>query len=300
MKSVKVLTTLAIALIAVGCSKVPAGNVGVKVYLLGGAKGVDSEELGPGRYYIGINEELYLFPTFTQNYTWTFAPVDEDGDGDIDDSEKIDESIQFQTAEGMNVAADVGISYTVDPTKVTVLFQKFRKGIDEITDGYLRNQVRDALVKAAGNLPIETVYGKGKTELLDTVEKNVRSQVAPVGIIVEKLYWAGTFRLPDAVVTSINSKIKATQMAQQRRNEVEQAKAEAEKAIETSRGVAESRLTVARADAESIRLKGDALRDNPQVLQLRYLEKWNGTLPTTMAGDAGMLIQLPVPTAVGK
>lgn len=52
-----------------GCSKVPAGEVGVKVYLLGTDKGVDHEVLGPGRYWIGINQDLYLFPIFTQNYT---------------------------------------------------------------------------------------------------------------------------------------------------------------------------------------------------------------------------------------
>ena len=61
----------ALALMGTACSKVPSGHVGVKVYLLGGEKGVDSEELGVGRYYIGINEELYLFPTFKQNYVWT-------------------------------------------------------------------------------------------------------------------------------------------------------------------------------------------------------------------------------------
>ena len=52
---------------AVGCSRVPPGYVGVKVNLLGGAKGVDTEELGVGRYFIGPNTELHLFPTFTQN-----------------------------------------------------------------------------------------------------------------------------------------------------------------------------------------------------------------------------------------
>ena len=58
------------------CTKVPAGYKGIRVYLLGNKKGVDIEELGVGRYYIGINQELYLFPTFTQNYVWTQS-VDE-------------------------------------------------------------------------------------------------------------------------------------------------------------------------------------------------------------------------------
>jgi hypothetical protein len=42
-------TLLIIGLLTLAaCSKVPAGNVGIKVYLLGGDKGVDHEELGPG------------------------------------------------------------------------------------------------------------------------------------------------------------------------------------------------------------------------------------------------------------
>lgn len=131
-----------LVLLITGCSKVPSGNVGIKFYLLGGGKGVDTEELGPGRHWIGINEELYLFPTFTQNYTWARV------------KNSPDESISFQTDQGLSVNADVGISYAVDPTKVSVLFQKYRKGIEEITDVYLRNMVRDALVQSASTRPI--------------------------------------------------------------------------------------------------------------------------------------------------
>ncbi len=55
-----------IALNFSACDRVPAGNVGVKVYLLGSDKGVDHEVLGTGRYFIGINEELYISHIFTK------------------------------------------------------------------------------------------------------------------------------------------------------------------------------------------------------------------------------------------
>lgn len=267
----KLLILFPILLLA-ACSKVPAGNVGVKFYMLGGAKGADTEELGPGRYWIGMNEELYLFPTFTQNYTWTKGEVDE--------------SITFQTDQGLSVNADLGISYAVDPAKVTTLFQKYRKGIDEITDVYLRNMVRDALVTSASTRQIESVYGAGKAELLAEVEARVKDQVKPIGINIERLYWAGDFRLPPAVTQSINAKIQATQIAQQRRNEVEQAKAAADKQIEGARGIAESRLMVAKAEAESIRIKGEALSENPRLVELSAIEKWDGKLPQFTGGGA--------------
>ena len=51
--------------------KVEAGYVGIKVNMLGSDKGVDSEVLGVGRYWIGWNQELFKFPTFQQTVSWT-------------------------------------------------------------------------------------------------------------------------------------------------------------------------------------------------------------------------------------
>ena len=110
-KFLKIIALGIMGVTLVGCSKVPVGNVGIKVYLLGSAKGVSNEEvLGVGRYYIGWNEELYLFPTFTQNYNF-------------DKAGQYDESITFQTSQGLSVNADVGISYSLEPSKIHVLFQ---------------------------------------------------------------------------------------------------------------------------------------------------------------------------------
>lgn len=293
----KIAVAVAIALSLVGCTKVPAGNVGVKVYLLGNSKGVDVEELTPGRYWIGINEELYLFPTFTQTYTWTYEWVDDNGDGKRSPDEVVDESISFQTKEGLDVSADIGISYTVDPTKVSVLFQKYRKGIDEITDLALRNYVRDTFVKVAGSRSIEDVYGAGKEALLKEVEERVRTEVAQYGIIVEKLFWAGKPRLPGTIVNSINAKIEATQKTQQRENEVAQSKAEADKKVEEARGEADSTLLRAKAEAEAIRIKGQALAENPKLVEYAGIEKWNGEMPGVLVvgKDNGALPFITVP-----
>lgn len=250
---------LGIMLGTVGCSKVPAGHRGIKVYLLGSGKGVDSEVLGVGRYFIGINEELYLFPVFTQNYTWTN-----------------DQAISFQTSEGLAVRADVGISYTIDPNKVHLVFEKYRRGVDEITDTYLRNMVRDSLNKRASELSVEDVYGKGKVGLINSVFEDVASQVSDIGIIIEKIYWIGEIDLPDTVKASLNAKIEATQMAMRRQNEVAQAKAEADKKIEEARGIAESmRITNQEVTDKVLRLR-------ELEIQQQFLEKWNGVLPQTL------------------
>ena len=282
-KSIGLALMLCVGLAA--CSKVPAGNVGVKINLLGSDKGVNSEELGPGRYWIGINEELYLFPTFSQNYTWTQAP---------DETGNEDESLSFQDRDGLIANADVGITYSIDPTKATEIFEKYRKGINEITDIYLRNMVRDALVKRASSQPLEYLYGPGKSELIDNVQKDVSSQVASIGIRVEKIYWIGAIRLPPEIAARISEKIGASQKTMQRRAEVEQTKAEADKAIEEARGIAQSQVVAAEAEAQAITVKAKAQAEanrilsqsiTPELVKYKAIEKWGGTLPQTITSS---------------
>jgi regulator of protease activity HflC (stomatin/prohibitin superfamily) len=264
-----------------GCSKVPAGYKGIKVYLLGGDKGVEREELGVGRYWIGINEELYLFPTFTQNVVWTQDPTE---------GSPTDESITFQTVEGMEVGADIGISYRILPDRVDSIFQKYRKGIDEITDIYLRNMVRDAFTAASSTKEVENVYGKGKTELLAEVEENVRQQVGSIGIEVERIYFVGKLRLPDNVTGALNAKIEATQKAQQRENEVREAEAEAAKTVATAEGEAKAILRVAEAQAKANRIIAASITS--QLISYKSIEKWDGIMPRLMSGNGGGMIPL--------
>lgn len=248
-------------------TKVTAGNVGVKVHLLGSSKGVDSEEVGPGRYWVGWNEEMYIFPTFTQNYTW------EDTNG---------EAIKFQTSEGMKVSADIGISYRIEPTKVNDIFQKYRRGVAEITDIYLRNMVRDAINNEASKKPVEYVYGAGKEELMQSVERRVKDQVEGIGIIIEKIYLTRDIDLPPEVVSSLNLKIQANQQAQQRQNEIATARAEADKKIEEARGVAQSIQVIAKSQADANKILSESI--TPQLVQYKSLEKWDGILPRMTGG----------------
>lgn len=259
--------------ILAGCNDVPVGHVGIKVYKFGGDKGVDHEVLPVGRYYIGINEQLYTFPTFTQTDTWRKGS-------------NRDESITFQTKEGLSVNGDFGIQFAVDPKLVPVLFQKYRRGIDEISDLFLRNEVRDAAVNLASKESVEYIYGEGKAKFVDDIETSVRARVGGQGINIEKVYVIDNFRLPPSVVKAIDEKIGATQLAIQRQNEIVTAKAEADKKIEAARGEGESILVVARSQAEANDLIAKSI--TPNLLENKRLEKWDGKNPTHVLGNANM------------
>lgn len=280
----RVILSLLLLLVLTACSKVPAGNVGIKVYLLGGQKGVDTEQLGPGRYWIGFNEDLYLFPTFKQNKIWT------NGEGATEGA------FVFGTIDGMKVSSDVGISYRIKPGSAPKLFQDYRKGINEITDVDIRNMVASEFVTKASSRPVDVVYGAGKETLLKDVETAVRNRLDPQGIDLVALYWSGDLYLPKEVTASINSKIRATQMAQQRQNEVAQAEAEANKLRAKADGEADAKLKMAEAEAKAIQIKGDALRQNQELVSLTLAERWNGQYPSTLivGSDKGQILQIPM------
>lgn len=244
---------------------IQAGYVGVRVNLYAD-KGVQNEVVGTGRYILGINEKMYEFPTFNQlkNYREPFT---------------------FQTSDAMDVTACVGVEYNIEPAKAATVFATYRKGIEEITDINIRQYISDALINHATSMDINKLTQGGKTALLASVTAEIREKLAPIGIRIVKLSWTDDLQYPEQVRQSINAKIEATQRALLRENEVAQSKAEAEKVRVAAKGEADARLTRARAEAEAIAIKAKALRDNPQVLQLNAIEKWNGILPQYLGGS---------------
>lgn len=67
---------------------------------------------------------------------------------------------------------------------------------------------------------------------------------------------------------AIEQKVTAEQQALKAERDLDRIKIEAQQKIES-----------AKAEAESIRIQSEALNENPDILQLRAIEKWNGILP---------------------
>ena len=96
-----IVTFVAGVYLITSMSTVPAGYVGVRVNLYAD-KGVDNEVVGTGRYFLGINEQLYRFPTFNQLVSY-------------------EEPFTFQTSDAMDVRARVGVEYNISPDKAATI-----------------------------------------------------------------------------------------------------------------------------------------------------------------------------------
>jgi len=236
------------------------GYVGVVVNLFGEEKGAAPQELTVGMHWIAPWKKVFTFPVFEQNHIW---------DGT--------RSFTFQTGEGLNVNADIGISYHLQADKIYTLFCKYRRGIDEITDLFIRNYARDAINKVASKMSVEELYGTEKEGFVDAVQGLLRRDMESLGIIVDRLYLIGTLHFPSQVVAALNSKIEATQRAQQRENELREAKAQAEKEIAKAQGLAQSALIKAKAEGEANRMLSSSITQ--ELIMWQAIQNWDGKLP---------------------
>jgi regulator of protease activity HflC (stomatin/prohibitin superfamily) len=95
---------------------------------------------------------------------------------------------------------------------------------------------------------------------------------------------------------AIEEKVRAEQEALKAKNEklrqVTQAEAQAEEQKLIADAAAYEIEVQSKARADAIRRESEALAGNPQLIQLRIAEKWNGQLPRFSGGEAIPLISL--------
>jgi regulator of protease activity HflC (stomatin/prohibitin superfamily) len=235
-------------------------------------------------------EQIIEFPTSVQNVVWTKS-AHEGGPHD--------ESISFSSNEGVNVNADIGLSFHIDGSMAPHIYLRFRQpDLSLLANGYIRNAVRESFNVVASKMPVQEIYGAGKTKLVHEVNKELSSVLGKDGFVIDQITINGALRLPANVADAINSAMEATQKAIQAENRVRQVRAEADQAVAEAHGQAEAARHRARGEADAllIRAKAEAkantiirLSTTPAVLQYRALEKWNGRLPAMNQGPLPML-----------
>lgn len=256
-------------------SQVRPGEVGVVVNMLGSERGVEVKEKTIGIHFIPPWKTLYIFPIFEQNHQWTG-----------------DDSFTFQTSEGLPVNAEIGITYHLVPNRIHELFSRYRRGMEEITHLFIRNNMRDYINRYASKMKIEDLIGPKKEEFFKDVLTSVQNELNDLGFVVTHVYTIGQFDVPKNVKEALNDKIAATQRAQQRENELREAEAQARKVVAETEGAAKSKLIKAKAESEANNLLSKSI--TPELLQWNSINKWDGKMPYALGGQ-GMPFILPLP-----
>lgn len=269
MKNALMLFLVGVTLFLGGCTRIGPGHVGIVVSMAGDRRGVNDIPVTTGWvFYNPLATSVFEYPTFMQTAVWTKSATE---------GNPKNEEITFTTLDQMQVAIDLSVGYTLQAEKVPHFYVKFRSDdLDTFTHGFFRNLAREKVDGVAGRFKIEQIMGDN-AEFLRTARSELQAAIVPYGIVLEQFGLTSSPRPPDAVITAINAKIAATQLAIQKQNELVQAQADAAKAVAFADGEAKSILIVAVAQAEANRKLSESLSAN--LIDLKRVEKWNGVLP---------------------
>jgi regulator of protease activity HflC (stomatin/prohibitin superfamily) len=281
----KLMWLMFIGVLAIGCTRVDPGHVGIKVYYYGSQKGVDDFPAVTGMvWYNPMATSVFQFPTFVQTAVWTHNK---------NEGSPLNEELSFNSREGLVFNADISLSYRLDPSKVPHFYVTFRSDdLDKFTHGFLRNIARDAFNEVAVKYTAEEIYGDKKEAILTEVRQRINAQTTVYGVVVEQFGFVGAPRPPQNVVDAINAKIKATQDAIRVENELRSATAEAKKAVAAAQGRAQAVLVEAEAQAKANTLLSQSL--SAQLIQQKAIDKWNGTRPLVEGSNSGLLLNIPL------
>jgi regulator of protease activity HflC (stomatin/prohibitin superfamily) len=240
------------------CERIDAGHVGVKVNQYGDNKGVsDVTEVTGMVFYNPITHSIYEFPTFIQHKEYTG-----------------DNSFVVNSKDGSEFHVSPIINYSVQREKVPSIFAKYRRSLEQIEEGFLKTAVFDAFRLATNKYTADELIGN-RQNYENEVRRILETQLLNEGFIVNQ--FTSNLVYPETFKQAIEAKNNAVQAALRAENEVKTAEAQAKIKVATAEGNAQALLTSAKAEAEANRMKQQTL--TPLLIQLEYVQKWDGKLP---------------------
>jgi prohibitin 2 len=140
-------------------------------------------------------------------------------------------------------------------------------------DSLVAPRVQEALKEVTAMQSAEQIVKKReeiKTHALASTRDKLKTLLTIEDIVLENI------TLSKELETAIESKMVQEQEAAKARFTQLKSQIEADTAIIKAKG-----------EAEAIRIRGEALRDTPGLIQLQIVEKWDGRAPLVIGGGAG-------------
>lgn len=257
-----------------GCEQIEAGNVGVVKHF--GA--VKPDVLSEGFHWISV------FDSVIEVGTQTWAQT----------AEATGASKDLQT-----VHTKVTVQWSPLPDKCVCLVQKFGAGDGAWSGGILEPAIQEVVKAVSARYTAEQLITH-RSEVKKGIEEELNVFVQKT---VDSRGCQGAVRIANVAVTnfdfskefnqSIEAKVKAEQDALRAENEKRTRVTQAEAAAKEQTLAADAKAYTISAEskerAAAIERESKALEANPSLVQLRIAEKWDGKLPTTMAGGVPLL-----------
>jgi prohibitin 2 len=176
------------------------------------------------------------------------------------------------------VKMSVRVLYRVPESSVVAIFRDYA---GEPFEALIKPRIAEALNEVTASRSAEMIVQK-REEVKSQAIESARRKVGDV-LVIEDLVLED-INLTRALENAIEAKMVQEQEAARARFAQQQAQTEASTVVIKAKG-----------EAESIALRGAALRENPSVLELQIIERWDGITPLVVGpGATGANMMLPL------
>jgi regulator of protease activity HflC (stomatin/prohibitin superfamily) len=254
-----------------GLVSIPPQERGIVLNLFTGYR---APELQPGVHFITpYVESVKRYNIGQQTYTMARTPAEGQVSGD--------DSVTARTADGQEVFIDASIVYQVNPDRLIDVFVRYSQ--DQWQDILVRPQARSIIYNKVAQYRVEEVYSTKRDALQKAIEDEMRVALEANGFLLNSMLLRNvTFN--EEYARSVEEKQIAQQNSERARFLVESEKQEAERvrvqaqgradaSVTAAKGEAEANVINARAEAEALSLIAEQLKDNPNLLTYRYIER---------------------------
>lgn len=258
------LIIVIIVLIATCFTYIPPGNEGVKVSKI---SGVQDDVLTPGLHpKLSILESVEYTSTRTQIKNVNTAACSKDM---------------------QDVSTAIALNYRLVPGKIPWIYQNMGFGYEELV---ITPAVEESTKAATAKYTAAELITKRPT-VKEDITANIKSRLLEYNIVVEQVSITN-FNFSADYTKAIEQKQIAEQNAEKAQRDLERIKIEAEQRVTQASAEANATKLQGEANAYSIDVMGKALKDNPDVAQIKWIEKWNGELPfyMTSADNGNMML----------
>jgi regulator of protease activity HflC (stomatin/prohibitin superfamily) len=302
---IAVVLALVLTTVSQGIIFVEPQERGVVISALPGDEGVRSDALLGGlNWVVPYFQSVITYPVSRQTYTMSSIT----GEGQV----SADDSIQARTKDGQIVFVDASVIFQVDPLRVVDVHLFWQ---NNYVNNLIRPQSRGIIRDAVAVYNIEDVYSAKRADLTLAISEEMSTVLAEGGFILVD-FVLRNIAFSSEYAQSVEQKqiaeqeaLRAEFVVQQREQEASQARAVAQGDADASairaegegrarviqaQAEAEARLLQAAAEAEALLLLGQAIKDNPDVLTLEYIQKLSPNINVMLLpSDNPFLFPLP-------
>ena len=162
------------------------------------------------------------------------------------------------------VTSKIALNYHLDPVSVNKIWQEVGKNYNS---RIISPAIQESVKAETAKFTAEELITKRET-VKEQIKLNLAERLLENFIIVDEFNIID-FDFSTTFNEAIESKVKA-----------EQLKLKAEMDLQRIKVEAEQKVAEAEGKAKAIQIEAQALRANPQVVELRWIEKWDGKVPT--------------------